>query len=228
MHAVAIVGFKNSGKSYLVRALAVFLKKNGSKIAIIKHAHRSIDIVDKDKPLYRCSKELTVVSDREISTLRKKTVSLEEIISGIGADYVLVEGFKQNKTLPRIVCYKNPKEKKELACGLEIGFVNNARLTNADIKKLAVTVQKKAFKLPGINCGKCGFKTCFGLAKEIVRGKKSPKDCAYAQASARLWIDGKPVFLNFFVDDIFTNVVRGFIKSLKCGRRAGKIKIEID
>jgi molybdopterin-guanine dinucleotide biosynthesis protein B len=228
MKAIAIVGYKKSGKTTLVRALAAFLKKKGNKIAIVKHAHRHIDIPEKDTQFFENSSTVVLATENVVSTVEKRFASLEDILSRLEADYVLVEGFKQNRTLPRIVCYNTSKEKKELSCGLEIGFVRNGGLKPKDIKSLADAVMKTAFKLPGINCGKCGFKSCFELAREIVRGKRSSKDCAYQMTKAKVWVGEKFVFLNFFVEDILRNTVRGFVHSLKGAERSGKIKIEID
>ncbi len=227
MKAVAIVGFKNSGKSYLVKALAKILRRQGFSVGIIKHAHAPLDIVEKDRPFYACADTVAIIADRQVSTLRKASLRLEEILAQTNTDFILVEGFKQHKTLPRIVCYNSLKEKKELSCGLEIGFVKNGDISDIDVKKLAKVITGKAFKLPGIDCGKCGFKTCFDLAKEIVRQKQKPSACVYSNSKARLWLDDKPIFLNFFVEDIFRNVVSGFVSSLKGAKKTGKIKIEI-
>jgi molybdopterin-guanine dinucleotide biosynthesis protein B len=228
MKAVAIVGYKKSGKTTLVRALAAFLKKKGYKIAIVKHAHRHIDIPEKDTQFFENCSTLVLATEKIVSTVEKRFASLEDILSRLDADYVLVEGFKQNKTLPRIVCYNTAKEKKELSCGLEIGFVKNGDLKPKDVKSLAGAVIKRSFKLPGINCGKCGFKSCLELARQILKGEKSFKDCAYKQAKAKVWVGGKFVFLNFFVEDILRNTVKGFVQSLKGAERSGNIKIEID
>ena len=228
MKAVGIIGFKNSGKTHLVKVLAGALSGEGHKVGIVKHAHGRLNVVEKDRALYACCRELTVISDKETGSLRRGSADLEDIISETSADLVLVEGFKLDKTLPRIICYKDLKEKKQLSTGLEIGFVKIGELTAVDVKKLAAAVRRKAFKLPGINCGKCGFKTCFGLAKEIVKGKRAQRDCAYALASARVRIAGKRVAVNPFVGKALANVVRGFLQSLKGGQTPGRIEIRID
>jgi len=227
MKAVGIIGFKNSGKTHLVKALAGALSGEGYRVGIVKHAHGSLDVIDKDRALYACCRELTVVSDKETGSLRSGAEDLDDVISGMSAELVLVEGFKREKTLPRIVCYKDLKEKKRLTTGLEIGFVKTGRLTAGDVKKLAAAVRRKAFKLPGINCGKCGFKTCFGLAKEIVKGKRTRRDCDCALAPARVRIAGRRVAVNSFVGKALANVVRGFLQSLKGGQASGRIEIEV-
>lgn len=228
MKAVAVVGFKNSGKSYLVRALAGALKAQGCRVGIVKHAHRAIEVAEKDGRLYAQAREVVVVSDKELSSLRKSTAGLQDIISGMNADIVIVEGFKQDKTLPRIVCYKTPAEKAQLTLGLELGFVKTGKLGAGDVKKLAAAARKKGFKLPADNCAKCGYKNCYELAKAIVKGKEEPRKCVYTAARARLWVGGASIPMKLFVDDILVNTVRGFVKSLRGGAAPGRIKIEID
>lgn len=228
MKAVAIVGFKNSGKSSLVLSLAEALKKKGYTVGIVKHCQEKINMVEKDKPFSRFAKEIAIVSDKEISRFSKKFLTLEDIISTLSLDYVLVEGFKQNKTLPRIVCFKNEKEKKELIKGLEIAFVKKEGFNyGKNITKLVSLLEKKAFKLPGVNCGRCGFKTCYDLAQEIIKQNQKPSVCVYSNGKVRLWIEDRPIFLNPFAEDILKNVVSGFVKSLKGAKKSGKIKIEI-
>jgi len=227
MKAVAIVGFKKSGKTALVNALAKFLKKKG-RVGIIKHCHGPIEVSAKDKAFLSGCQELAVVADAQTSLIKKRSAKLQDLLSVFDADYVLVEGFKQEKTLPRIVCYNTRKEKKELSCGLEIGFVKNNALSRAEIKKLAQSVIGQGFNLPGLNCAKCGFKTCFDLARQIVKDEQKPCRCVYLNSKARLWIDDKPVFMNFFVNDILKNVVCGFVRSLKGAKKSGKIRIELN
>lgn len=228
MKAVAVVGFKNSGKSCLVGALAGALKARGCRVGIIKHAHRAIEVADKDSRLYARAREVVVVSDKETSSLRKGTAGLQELISGMKADIVIVEGFKQDKTLPRIVCYKDRKEKAQLTLGLELGFVKTGKLGAGDVRKLAAAAREKGFKLPAEDCAKCGYKNCYELAKAIVKGKEDDHKCVYSPARARLWVGGASIPMKLFVDDILVNTVRGFVKSLRGGQAPGRIKIEID
>lgn len=228
MKAVAVVGFKNSGKSFLVRALAGALRAQGCRVGIVKHAHRAIEVADKDSRLYAQAREVVVVSDKEISSLRKGTAGLQEIISGMKADIVIIEGFKQDKTLPRIVCWKTPKEKAQLTLGLELGFVKTGKLSAGDVRALASAARKKGFKLPGEDCGKCGYKNCCELGKAIIKGKEDARKCVYAPSRARLWVGGASIPMKSFVDDILVNTVRGFVKSLRGAQAPGRIKLEID
>lgn len=229
MKAVAIVGFKNRGKSNLVLKLTEALKKKGYTLGIVKHCHGKINIAEKDKPFAQYAKEVVITSDKEISRFSKKFLSLEDIVSNLNRDYVLVEGFKQNKTLPRIVCFKTEKEKKQLSCDLEIAFVKKKdSFIEKNITKLVSLVEKKAFKLPNINCKKCGFNACYDLAKEIVKGKRNISDCIALQNQSKVWIDDNLVSINPFVSDILKNILWGFLLSLKGVKKLGRLRIEIE
>jgi molybdopterin-guanine dinucleotide biosynthesis protein B len=229
MKAIAIVGFKNSGKSSLVVGLAGILKKKGYTVGIVKHSHGKISIADKDKPFSKYAKEIFIVSDKEVSGFSKKMFCLEDVLSNLNVDFVLVEGFKLNKSLPRIVCFKTEKEKEELSCGLEIAFVAKKEFDNKQyMERLARLVEMKAFKLPNTNCGKCGFSSCFDLAKQILKGKRNISDCLALKNQSRVWIDDRLISINPFVSDILKGILRGFLTSLKGVNKIGRIKIEID
>jgi molybdopterin-guanine dinucleotide biosynthesis protein B len=227
MKTVAIIGFKKSGKTTLLTALSSRLKQQGYRVGIVKHCHGPLDITEKDRLFFSDAVRVAVVSDNQTSVITRRSEKLADILAGFDADYVLVEGFKQEKTLPRIVCYSTPKEKKELSCGLEIGFVKNGALRDTTVKKLAGEIIRKGFKLPGADCGRCGSKTCFNLAKGIVAGKQKPGACVYAHSKSRLWINGKPIALNLFVDGLLQNVIGGFVRSLKGAEKIKKIVVEI-
>ena len=48
MRMVGIVGYKNSGKTTLVRALAQELVKRGHRVAAVKHSSEGMDFLEKD------------------------------------------------------------------------------------------------------------------------------------------------------------------------------------
>ncbi|HIC93677.1 MAG TPA: Fe-S cluster protein, partial [Anaerolineae bacterium] len=48
MKAIGIVGFKNSGKTTLARALAQELLQRGHRVAAVKHSSEGLDLLGKD------------------------------------------------------------------------------------------------------------------------------------------------------------------------------------
>ena len=109
-----IVGWKNSGKTFLAQKLINYFNSKNLKVASIKHAHHEFDI---DKPgtdsyLHRKagSQEILVSSSKrwvkivELRDAQERKLSdlLDELYS---PDIVIVEGFK-NESHPKIEIIK--------------------------------------------------------------------------------------------------------------------------
>ena len=109
-----IVGWKNSGKTFIAQRLIEYFSKKNLVVASIKHAHHDFDI---DKPgtdsyLHRQagSQEVIVSSSKrwvKINELRnKEEKNLNDLLSELNSpDIVIVEGFK-NESLPKIEIIK--------------------------------------------------------------------------------------------------------------------------
>ncbi len=106
MKIVGIVGWKNSGKTFLAQKLIAFFSKLNLNVASIKHAHHDFDIDQPgtDSYLHRESgaNQIIVSSSRrwakivELNNLKEK--NLNELIDNLeNPDIVIVEGFKKEK-----------------------------------------------------------------------------------------------------------------------------------
>ena len=95
-----------------------------------------------------------------------------------------------------------------------------------DIKKIAEIAINKSFKLPNLNCGECGYQDCYGLAQEIVKGKKILDDCPSLEPSTLVRVNGKIISMNPFIAKIIKNTITGLLSSLK-GFIKGDIEIKI-
>lgn len=232
MKAIGIIGYKGSGKTALAVQLAEELLSRGCKAAMVKHAPEGIDIADKDTEKYKkVVNNVMAISDTESALFLKGKHSLEEMMKYLQDDYVVVEGFKQEKTFPKILCIRERAEAEALSDGLEIAAVGEASglaipILN-DIKMLCDIVEQKAFKLPNLDCAACGFATCYELAKEIVKGNKTISDCKALLPETKIEIDGTLLPLNPFANKIIRNTVLGMLSSLK-GYKPGHIKIDIE
>ena len=106
MKICGIVGWKNSGKTFLARKLISYFTNQKFNVASIKHAHHDFDI---DKPntdsfLHRQagSQQVIISSSKrwaKISELNKsKEKTLYELIDELNRpDIIVVEGFKNEK-----------------------------------------------------------------------------------------------------------------------------------
>lgn len=239
MRAIGITGFKKSGKTTLILKLSDELIKRGYKVAVIKHITENFDQVNTDTSKYKevLTQVAAITPDESVIFLKNKK-NLEEIMKYFEADIILIEGFKRKKTFPKIVCLREESEKAELFDGLQlctVGFVPkdvNSNiydfniLKDEDIKKIANIVVEKSFKLPNLNCGECGYKDCYGLALEIVKGSKILDDCSSLEPSTLVKVNGKIISMNPFISKIVKNTIIGLLSSLK-GFIKGNIEIKI-
>jgi len=239
MRVIGIIGYKKSGKTTLTIKLSNELTKRGYKVAVVKHINEDLDLTNSDTSKYKESlTQVAAITPKESVIFLKNKKNLEEIVKYFEADIILIEGFKKEKTFPKIVCLKEESEKAELFDGLQLctaGFVSkelNPKLCNfnilndEDIKNIAEIAINKSFKLPNLNCGGCGYQDCYGLAQEIVKGNKTFDDCPSLEPSTLVKVDGKIISMNSFIAKIVKNTIIGLLSSLK-GFIKGDIEIKI-
>jgi molybdopterin-guanine dinucleotide biosynthesis protein B len=248
LKAVGIIGYKNSGKTMLVHTLARELTGRGHEVAVIKHSSHSLDLSGKDTAaLGEAVSQVGFISPQESAVFWKKPLSLENIIPHLEADILLVEGFKQEKTFPKIVCLRGGPDdadhdrSDDLFDGLAICAVGpddqmgGVAATSFDELRvplfgrdeaglIADLVEEKAFKLPNLDCGGCGRETCYDLARDIVAGSGSVEDCVSLHPTTEVKVDGQPLPMNPFISDIVRSTILGMLSPLK-GLKKGKIEI---
>jgi len=239
MRVIGITGYKKSGKTTLTLKLSNELTRRGYKVAVVKHINEDLDLSNSDTSKYKeILTQVAAITPKESVIFLKNKKNLEEIIKYFEADIILIEGFKKEKTFPKIVCLREESEKAELFDGLQLctaGFVSKELnpklcdfniLNDEDIKKIAEISINKSFKLPNLNCEGCGYKDCHGLAQEIVKGNKTPGDCPSLEPSTLVKVDGKIISMNPFIAKIIKNTIIGLLSSLK-GFIKGDIEIKI-
>jgi len=273
LKVVGIVGYKDSGKTTLTYALACELKRRGHEVAVVKHSSHPLDLSGKDTAvLGKVVDQVAFVSPQESAVLWKGPSSLENIIPYLEGDIILVEGFKAEKTFPKIVCLRGEPDDHELFDGLTLCAVGpvdklpkdmdvpvfargevetdpDARPTSADagpmsvdaadrrrsgsmsadagfVEKVADLVEKRAFKLPSLDCKGCGRESCYDMARDIVAGTGSIEECISLQPTTEITVDGQPLSLNPFISGIVRGTILGMLSSLK-GFKKGRIEITI-
>ena len=120
MKTIAVIGWKNSGKTTLVSNLVSHLSKNNLKVGVVKHAHHTFDIDHPNTDSYKIreagSFKTTIVSDKRLAYIEEKDsseIDIEELIClNKGCDILIFEGFKKIKKLPKIEVHliKNNKD----------------------------------------------------------------------------------------------------------------------
>jgi molybdopterin-guanine dinucleotide biosynthesis protein B len=239
---VGIVGYQDSGKTTLTRALARMLVSRGHKVAAIKHSSHHLDLPGKDTAMLReAVSQVGFISSHESAVFWKTPLSLENIIPYLEADIILLEGFKKEKTVPKIICLRGEPDdadrdrSEDLFDGLaicaigpanQIGRIAVPLFSRDEVGKIAGLVEEKAFKLPNLDCGGCGHERCYDLAREIVAGRGSVEECVSLRPAVEIKIDGQPMPMNPFIAGIVRRTILGMLSSLK-GFKNGMIEIKL-
>jgi len=169
---------------------------------------------------------------------------LQSIMKEGEVDVIIAEGFKglvkADEQIPKIIAIKTENEAidtiKESKNVLAIvGFIPKLPIISQNIpyfkspdklKELADLVESHLEpqlklrdllrKLPGLDCGDCGFNSCLELAKAIVKGRSTIEECyTLKEKGVTMKIDDKTVPMNPFVQDVARSIVLGFISILK-------------
>lgn len=91
---------------------------------------------------------------------------------------------------------------------------------------LVEKILNRGYLLPGLDCGACGFESCRDMGVNILRGRKSVDSCITMNSrDIKVEVDGQPLNLNPFVQDIVKSTITGLLSNLK-GYHKGEIKIK--
>ena len=104
--AVAFTGPSNSGKTTLIIKVSIYLKKQGFKVAIVKHDPKDKAIFDQEgKDSYNFTQtgaNVAVISSKRTTVFNQQPADISDVIEMLGDfDFLLVEGLK-TLPLPRI------------------------------------------------------------------------------------------------------------------------------
>lgn len=234
MKVVGITGYKKSGKTTLGVKLSQELSQQGISVGILKHVSGEMNFPDTDSSRYKPHvKMIWAVSQNESEILLQGNKSVEDMLALFDSDIVFVEGFKTEKTFPKIVCLRDKNEKNELLDGLQVATASfkediaDFQINNQEhINRIAFIAMSEAFKLPNLDCGACGYETCYNLAKEIVSKNESIDKCVSLNPPILVKVDGIALPLNSFTSEMFKNTILAMISTLK-GTKKGKVQIEI-
>jgi molybdopterin-guanine dinucleotide biosynthesis adapter protein len=166
---LAVVGGKHSGKTTVIENVIRQLKSRGYRVGTIKEMVRipTLDTPETETDRYTVAGAETVVAvpRNETVIFLKKRLSIKEILPYLnGLDYVLLEGFESEKTLPKIIAAKTAREAASFSDGLAIAISGiivdsneeTAKASELQIpllsslnqaEKLADMVEQKALKI---------------------------------------------------------------------------------
>jgi molybdopterin-guanine dinucleotide biosynthesis protein B len=164
-----------------------------------------------------------------------------------GTDLVLLEGFSRwvlkDRSVAKIVMVRDKSDYEDYlrdavgrvlcVCSYspprnfdrKMGVLNAERDMDAIVGRVMnfVKEEKETYaifdELPGLNCGKCGYESCFALAEAIKRGEASKENCVpislRSKLRCRVVLDEKEIPLQAFVSEIIRRSILGMLSSLK-------------
>lgn len=245
---VAVVGYRGAGKTRVVEALVRELSSRGYRVGTVKHAtpHHILDTPGKDTWRHRRAgaEASAIIADGRAAIFLDRSLDATEALKLLGSlDLAILEGFKSISYIPRIIVSRDPAELDELSNGLEIAVVTESHplremegrapiLGFDGMGELASIVEMKALPLlPGLDCGRCSFECCKGLAEAVLRGKADVNQCIYLEvADVELSVDGRRVPLNPYVRRVLRGVLLALVNTLKgCeGGRRVEVRLEVE
>lgn len=244
---VAAVGYHGAGKTLLVEQLVRELRRRGFRVGSIKKSHSGLTFDVEGKATWRHFEagagRVVAVGPKKSFMITKETLGLSDALGLFDAyDYVIVEGFKEEKSIPRILAVSKADDIAKLRVGVEIavsGIITRSKTlpkldipvldSKTEIGKLADIMEKKSFlKLPDTDCKICGYADCYSFAKAVVAGKESIEKCKAITSPVTLTVDGKKIDLNPFVRGFVKNTVLGMVSSLKGVKKPKKVKVTIE
>ena len=120
---VAVVGGKHSGKTTVIQSVIRQLKSRGYRVGTVKEMVRipTLDTpaTETDRFTEAGAEIVVAVPRNETVIFIKKRLSIKEVLPYLcGLDYVLLEGFESEKTLPKIIAAKTAQEAASFSDGL--------------------------------------------------------------------------------------------------------------
>ncbi|MEA2089320.1 MAG: molybdopterin-guanine dinucleotide biosynthesis protein B, partial [Thermoproteota archaeon] len=244
---------RGRGKTTLIERLTKRFTREGFRVATVKHISGFFDTARKDTWRHLESGAVITVAStpKEIVTISKTpNPPLEKALEAIytTSDLIFVEGYKKS-SIPKILCADTTEDAlvalKEISNIIMISggiasrsqekekfqtefpetpVYNFEELVSALKERLARSILRR---LPGLNCGHCGYNTCLEFAKAVLKGEATMQDCEVLAASiATVTVDGKNVPIMKFVQQIVRGVTLGIINTLK-GVKKHPNRIEI-
>lgn len=241
MRGVAFVGFKKSGKTTTVEAVARVLKERGYRVAIAKSMHADFDREGSDTWRFSKVADEVVVRAHDTDAVLFKAKDINALFSMVSADFLLMEGFKSARHVPKVICARSEADVRELNDGLAIavsGVIASTGVEEVDglpvidatkePERLADLVEKRAFMLPNIDCGLCGL-NCAEMARLIVKGEKTLNDCVVLSSKPKVTvkIDGQVLPMKDWVQELVEKTIKGMLSAMKGYREGRRIEIVI-
>ena len=247
MKVFSVAGYHHTGKTTVTVELIKNLKERGFTVTSIKDIHNENFTMEKEGSNSwkhaRASGDTVIARGiSETYQIWNRQLSLNEMLSNLKSDFVVVEGMK-NVALPRIICAKDEEQLEELIDGTVFaisGIYANDHDKYKDFKafnsknqmnELTDLVIEKVFHvlpLPNLECcGECGI-NCREMVSGILAGRNSREDCKTDRnLDIEIEIGGKDLNIVPYVQKTLRDVIKAYVKNLKGYQDGDSIDIKI-
>lgn len=228
---LGIAGYSNTGKTGLVVRISSALAQKGVRVITVKHAHSDDGLLSPGKDTTRhldAGAKLSFAVSSTGMAMFSRDGSLDDVldiaVKVFSPDVILVEGFK-GSSVPKVVLGDAEAQGEIVARGNDLDRLFDVAM---EYIERGIRIDKALDKLPGLDCGECGFDNCKEMAEEIADGRVDISQCQkLSSGRTKIIVDGKTISVGPFVDDIVTNTIMGMISSLKGAENPKKVSIEI-
>ena len=247
MKVFSVAGYHHTGKTTLVVELINELRKRGFKVTSIKDIHNENFTMEKEgsnswKHAKASGDTVIARGINETYQIWHRQLTLNEMLSHLKGDYVVVEGMK-NVALPRIICAKDKEQLEELVDGTVFGISGiyadehdkfgdiKVFKSKDQIKELTDLVIEKVFPvlpLPKLECcGECGM-NCREMVSGILAGRNTREDCKTDRnLDIQIEIAGKDINIVSYVQNTLKDIIKAYVKHLKGYHEGDSIDIKI-
>ncbi|HAS28446.1 MAG TPA: molybdopterin-guanine dinucleotide biosynthesis protein B [Dehalococcoidia bacterium] len=208
---ISFVGSHNCGKTTILEKVIRRLKQKGYKVAVIKHHKGDFELDIQGKDTWRLSEagsDVVAISSPQKTAVIKKPeqeLTLDRITEMVcdGMDIVISEGYKfDNK--PKIEVYRSEVSDRILS----------------DEKDLVAMVTDRRFD---IDVPQFSFEDADGIVELIIEKYLVNT----SSANVFLTVNGIPLDMKPFIQDMFINTVSGLVAALHGTENAREIKITV-
>ena len=247
MKVFSVAGYHHTGKTTLVIELIKELRRRGFKVTSIKDIHNEDFTMEKKgsnswKHAQASGNTVIARGISETYQIWNRQLSLNEMLSHLESDFVVVEGMK-SVALPRIICAKDEEQLKELVDGTvfaisgiyadehdKYGDLKVFRYKD-QLKELTDLVIEKVFPVPPLPklecCGECRM-NCREMVSGILAGRNTREDCKTDRnLDIQIEIAGKDLNIVPYVQNTLKDVIKAYVKNLKGYHAGDSIDIKI-
>ncbi len=247
MKVVSVAGYHHTGKTTVAVNLIKELRKRGYTVSSIKDIHSEKFSMEKEGSNswkhWEASQDTVFARGlNETYQIWHEHLSLQQMLSKLETDWVVVEGMK-TAALPRIICAQDTSQLVELlddtVFAISGKFANDEKkyknLTVFDAEKeisaFTDLVEEKVFDVLPLPknecCGECGM-SCYEMVGAILNGRRNREDCRMDNDTKfELLINDDEIKLVPYVQRTLRDVIIAYLQNLKGFKKGKKIKITI-